>query len=602
MCFIIHSITLKKYVQTIAKISIILQKPLQERSFEETEVLKGCSVEVEEAQERLRKRTEAKRRLEEIEDPEEELRYKCQILAQAIAQSQHLVVYTGAGISTAAEIPDYRGPNGIWTRLQKGKDIGDHDLTLAKPTFTHMALSELYKRKILKYVVSQNCDGLHLRSGLPRTALSEVHGNMYIEVCKACKPHREYLRLFDVTENTARFSHKTYRKCYECNSALVDSIVHFGERGSLAWPLNWSGACKNAKSATTILCLGSSLKVLKKYPWLWQMDKPAKRRPNLYIVNLQWTPKDDCANVKIHGKCDEVMKLVMQMLGVNVAAYDEAKDPIFAHATDLDDLELHTTTQPQLKSTKMKEKSDDVKLESVDKEDKDCPKSNKDLSEPVNSPAPACDNSKSSYSNNSPARLPSAAKLTNNSSSFSIDSLLTGPAANNTILLNNLPPQQQVAPNSYLTNNFNAALLLHRQIFGGYTDFLLYPYQTSFLYPGLHSIINPVPLFREPETAAAKIEPSCAFCDGHFKSPVCLFYAKFDAKFGNKQLRYSKIECKNKPNVCVCCDYTTEEEEDVEEFNERDSKDDKDQIKSKIQAGWFGKGYKKYKRYKKKSI
>lgn len=87
-------------------------------------MLTQCSDTVAEVRNRWRKREEAKRRLEEFEEPEEVLREKCEILARAIAQSQHLVVYTGAGISTAARIPDYRGTNGIWTRLQQGKDIG----------------------------------------------------------------------------------------------------------------------------------------------------------------------------------------------------------------------------------------------------------------------------------------------------------------------------------------------------------------------------------------------------------------------------------------------------------------------------------------------
>ncbi|XP_033213637.1 NAD-dependent protein deacetylase sirtuin-7 [Belonocnema kinseyi] len=335
-------------VATVKKVAAILQKPEESRSPEENEILVSCGDIVKEVNLRQKKRDRVKARLEEIEDAPEILEEKCMRLAAAISRATSLAVYTGAGISTAASIPDYRGTNGVWTRMQQGKDIGNHDLSQAEPTVTHMALYALYKARVLKHIVSQNCDGLHLRSGIPRSLLSEVHGNMYVEVCKTCKPSREYWRLFDVTEKTARYSHGTGRICHKCNSTLQDSIVHFGERGNLLWPINWSGASRAAKQADVILCLGSSLKVLKKYPWLWQMDRPMHKRSSLYIVNLQWTPKDENATLKINGKCDEVMRKVMLHLGIKIPEYNRGKDPIFHHAIRLQNVEQSTTTQPLL--------------------------------------------------------------------------------------------------------------------------------------------------------------------------------------------------------------------------------------------------------------
>uniref|UniRef100_A0A667Z2U7 NAD-dependent protein deacetylase sirtuin-7 n=1 Tax=Myripristis murdjan TaxID=586833 RepID=A0A667Z2U7_9TELE len=313
----------------------ILKKAEAERSEEEAAALLRHRDTVEELCRRQVRRNVLKRKQEEVFDDAEELKNKVSQLAEAVKHAQHLVVYTGAGISTAASIPDYRGPNGVWTQLQKGRAVSASDLSKAEPTLTHMCIRMLHKEKLVQHVVSQNCDGLHLRSGLPRHALSELHGNMFIEVCTSCSPAREYVRSFDVTERTSLHRHGTGRSCTHCGGELRDTIVHFGERGTLEQPLNWKGAAEAAKMADVILCLGSSLKVLKKYACLWCMNRPVSKRPKLYIINLQWTPKDDLATLKIHGKCDDVMRLLMEELNMQIPDYDKAEDPIFSLATPL---------------------------------------------------------------------------------------------------------------------------------------------------------------------------------------------------------------------------------------------------------------------------
>ncbi|XP_066503007.1 NAD-dependent protein deacetylase sirtuin-7 [Hoplias malabaricus] len=329
-------------------VSRILNKSECERTEEEFAVLQCHQDTVQELDKRQVRRNILKRKQEELFDDVDDLRTKVRQLAEALRQAQYAVIYTGAGISTAASIPDYRGPNGVWTQLQKGRSVLASDLSDAEPTLTHMCIRMLHKVKMVQHVVSQNCDGLHLRSGLPRHALSELHGNMFIEVCVSCSPVREVIRLFDVTERTALHRHGTGRRCPYCGGELRDTIVHFGERGTLEQPLNWKGACEAAQQADLILCLGSSLKVLKKYACLWSMKKPAAKRPKLFIVNLQWTPKDDLATLKINGKCDDVMRLLMEELGVDIPNYNRTEDPIFSFATPLSPEEENSHTRKTL--------------------------------------------------------------------------------------------------------------------------------------------------------------------------------------------------------------------------------------------------------------
>lgn len=113
---------------------------------------------------------------------------------------------------------------------------------------------ELQRRGILKCLVSQNCDGLHLRSGMNPAYLAELHGNMNLEKCSKCGA--KYLRDFDAT--LGLLNHATGRKCDkpECRGPLKDSIINFGE--------NLPGeelekAFLHAEKADLCLALGNTL-------------------------------------------------------------------------------------------------------------------------------------------------------------------------------------------------------------------------------------------------------------------------------------------------------------------------------------------------------
>ena len=99
----------------------------------------------------------------------EQLDVKMAEFVKLFRESKHIVFHTGAGVSTAAGIPDFRGPKGVWTLEEKGL-APQMEITFddAKPSLTHMALLKLVQENLVQYIVSQNVDGLHIKSGIPR--------------------------------------------------------------------------------------------------------------------------------------------------------------------------------------------------------------------------------------------------------------------------------------------------------------------------------------------------------------------------------------------------------------------------------------------------
>ena len=182
-----------------------------------------------------------------------------------------------------------------------------------------MALVELTEREHLKFIISQNVDGLHRKSGIPAHNLAELHGNTNLEICEECG--REYLRDQRVRTAQRTTEHRTGRKCETpgCNGHLKDTIINFGENLN---PAILELGEQNGASADLCVCMGSSLRVSP------ANDMPAataRNGGNLVIINLQKTPLDAFATLCIYGKCDDVMDLLMQKLGYQIPTWQMKK-------------------------------------------------------------------------------------------------------------------------------------------------------------------------------------------------------------------------------------------------------------------------------------
>jgi NAD-dependent deacetylase len=223
-----------------------------------------------------------------------DLQQRIEKLAQLLVESRYTVVFTGAGISTESGLRDFRGPDGLWTRRDKGLSTPEQNWTGVEPNDGHYAILELQNLGKMAFLISQNVDNLHLKSGIEPEKLAELHGNLTKVRCVAC----------DFKMDRAEGENK----CPLCGGRVVSTVVNFGD--SLP-PKDLQESYKHSQMCELFVVVGSSLVV---YP---AADMPAvalEAGAKLVIINQGETPFDKHADLRFDEKISEVLPPVIKRL------------------------------------------------------------------------------------------------------------------------------------------------------------------------------------------------------------------------------------------------------------------------------------------------
>lgn len=240
------------------------------------------------------------------------------LVCQWVGTSTRIVALTGAGISTESGIPDFRGPQGVWTTNPKAERLSnihfymsdpevrrlawqsrlDHPAWRATPNAGHRALVDLERRGTLHALVTQNIDGLHQRAGSSPDKVIEVHGTMRDVVCMNCAwrgpmmPVLDRVRAGDVDP-----------ACEACGGILKSATISFGQ--SLVAAVI-DRAMRAAHEAGVLLAIGTSLQV---YPIAGAVPIAKAAGARVVIVNAEPTPFDDLADAVFRAPIGEILPL-----------------------------------------------------------------------------------------------------------------------------------------------------------------------------------------------------------------------------------------------------------------------------------------------------
>jgi NAD-dependent deacetylase len=244
-------------------------------------------------------------------------------VANWLRESGSTVVLTGAGISTESGIPDFRGPQGVWTkdpeaekraniqyymanreaRVAAWKSRRDSPLLDARPNAGHIALAELERKGKLHTLVTQNVDSLHVKAGTSLVRLIEIHGTVRDFKCMGCGEHGAIERVFARVE-----AGEDDPPCRTCGGILKTATISFGQSLIAA---DLERAQEDSANCDLFLAIGTSLAV---YPAANLPRYALQNGARLVIINAEETPYDRLASAVLRGKIGEVLPKIVGLV------------------------------------------------------------------------------------------------------------------------------------------------------------------------------------------------------------------------------------------------------------------------------------------------
>lgn len=243
--------------------------------------------------------------------------------ARLLREASGICILTGAGISTESGIPDFRGPNGVWTknpgaeklatlqhymanrdaRVNSWKNRLESPMWQADANEGHRALANLAAKAQVELLVTQNVDGLHQKGGFPEDKIVEIHGTVHKFRCMNCTDRGDV----ELVLNRVRSGDED-PACRSCAGILKTATISFGQNLEMG---DFDRSQDAAARSDVFLAVGTTLGV---YPAAALPEITLRRGGKLIIINADETPYDRYADVILRGRIGDVLPAIVERI------------------------------------------------------------------------------------------------------------------------------------------------------------------------------------------------------------------------------------------------------------------------------------------------